>query len=50
MHGRQNPRSVTSKVRDNLPSDKFIIIDGAHEGLSTKKTLMRIRKEINKRV
>lgn len=37
MQGRQTTRSVASKVRENLTSDKFIVIEGTNEAVVSKE-------------
>jgi site-specific DNA recombinase len=37
VQGRQTTRNVTSKIRENLTSDKFIVIEGTHEPIVSKE-------------
>ncbi|MEH6957260.1 recombinase family protein [Neobacillus drentensis] len=43
VQGRQTTRSVTSKVRVNLTSDKFIVVANTHEALVSKEDFKAVQ-------
>jgi site-specific DNA recombinase len=49
VQGRQTTRSVTSKVRENLPSEKFIVIECTHEGIISKEDFNAVQALIETR-
>ena len=49
MQGRQTKRSVTSKVRENLSSDKYIIIENTHEAIISKEDFNAVQALIETR-
>lgn len=46
---RQTTRSVTTKVRENLPEEKFIIVEGTHEALISKDDFKAVQALIASR-
>jgi len=49
VQGRQTKRSVTSKVRENLSSDKYIIIENTHEAIISKEDFNAVQALIETR-
>ncbi|WP_045520339.1 recombinase family protein [Neobacillus niacini] len=49
VQGRQTTRSVTSKVRENLTSDQFIVIEGTHEPIISKEDFNAVQALIETR-
>ncbi|MBT2659379.1 recombinase family protein [Bacillus sp. ISL-18] len=49
VQGRQTSRSVTSKVRENLSSDKFIVVENTHESLVSKEDFKAVQSLIETR-
>ncbi|MCL6572156.1 MAG: recombinase family protein [Bacillus sp. (in: Bacteria)] len=43
VQGRQTTRSVTSKVRENLSSDKFIVVKNCHEALVCREDFTAVQ-------